>query len=140
MEDRIAERPVTVLYIDDDPDSREIMTVFLKLSDIEVTGVADGAAGLERAVFVNFDLFLIGTLPEGFDLIEMCRKLRAIHRHTPIFCYGSRWDRTTRENCRGAGADEFIEKPDLDQLIVMLGRYGLLSADAAKEVDGVYSN
>ena len=95
-----------VLYVEDDTDTREMVSFSLAslTPACIVTGVETCAEGLLAARANRFDLFMIDSrLPDGIGIgIDLCRQIRAFDKKTPIiFCSGFTDDshRRTAMNC-----------------------------------------
>lgn len=106
-----------VLCVDDDEDSRVMLTTLLKLALIEAKAVGTGAQALSSIQAESFDLYMLDSrLPDvnGFDL---CRRMRAMDPDTPILFFSGAAFETDRKKGIEAGADAYVVKPDLDGLI-----------------------
>jgi DNA-binding response OmpR family regulator len=118
----IADPRPRVLYVDDDEDSREMLSMILSDMGIETMTAATGAQALERAKAERFDLYLLdGWLPD-LDGFELCRRLRIFDRDTPILFYsGAGYDEDRRRGTE-AGADDYVVKPDVEGLLRSLSQ------------------
>lgn len=109
----------SILYVDDNADSREVISLMLHIADdkYEITAVdrADKAINLINGR--NYDLYILDyRLPE-VDGIELCRRIRASDAITPIIFYSGAAFKAEREQAIAAGADAYLVKPnDLDNL------------------------
>ena len=70
--------PASVLYVDDDRDSREMLGMLLDLSRIETKAVASGKEALHLMQAERFDLYLLDVWLPDFDGLELCQRMRAI--------------------------------------------------------------
>src|SRR5687767_4773586 len=78
---------IRVLYIDDDPDSIEMIRVLLGFSRIELDSAATAGEALELSRTGRFDLYLLDSgLPDGNGL-DLCRTLREADPETPVLFY-----------------------------------------------------
>ena len=106
-----------VLCVDDDEDSRVMLTTLLKLALIEAKAVGTGAQALSSIQAEFFDLYMLDSrLPDvnGFDL---CRRMRAMDPQTPIVFFSGAAFESDRKKGIEAGANAYVVKPDLDGLI-----------------------
>lgn len=64
----------------------------------------------------HFDLFLLDSQFSDGNGLELCRRLRHHFLRSPIFFYSHRAYESDRKNGLDAGADEYLIKPDSDNL------------------------
>jgi DNA-binding response OmpR family regulator len=106
-----------VLYVDDDADSREMLTAILKFSRIEAKTAATAAEALHFIQTERFDLYLLDSCLPDLDGFELCRRMRSLDSHTPIlFFSGAAYD-GDRKRGIDAGANAYLVKPDIDGLV-----------------------
>jgi PAS domain S-box-containing protein len=128
-------RPSTVLIVDDQPSSREVLYDMLIGEGYALLLADGGAAGLEMARQHTPDLILLDMMMPDVDGLTVCRKLRANPRtaQVPVIFVTALDDRAARLAGIAAGCDDFVSKP-FDRLelrlrlrtIVGLNRYRLL--------------
>jgi two-component system cell cycle response regulator DivK len=108
-----------VLLVDDDPDTREMYAMALKLSQFEVIEAADGHSALAAASEFLPDVVvtdLSGPNLDGFELLEWLRAHPETARIRALVLTG--WaDETTRGRALAAGA-EFLLKPCLPETLL----------------------
>jgi DNA-binding response OmpR family regulator len=133
-------RRFRVLVVDDDAESRYLLTHLLDRSGlpIDVETVSDGAEALRRAAREPFDLVLLDVMMPTMDGFAVCERLRAGIRTAfiPILMLTALEDSDSRTRGFGVGTDDFVSKPF--QRVELLARvrrilhrtYGLRS-DAA---------
>ncbi len=81
------DKPLRVLYAEDNADVSEMMTILLGLSEIQVTPAKTVAEARQPAQTEQFDVYLLDTrFPDGNGL-ELCRSLREKTSHKPIIFY-----------------------------------------------------
>ena len=106
-----------VLCVDSDEDSREMLSTLLKLYQLETETVATGAQALSLIQAERFDLYLLETSLPGLDGFELCRRMRDVDPHTPIFFFsGAAYD-ADKERGIEAGANVYVSKPDVYELL-----------------------
>jgi DNA-binding response OmpR family regulator len=109
-----------VLLVDDDPDTREMYALALRLSQFEVIEAADGQTALAAASAFLPDVVvtdLSGPNLDGFELLEWLDAHPDTARIRAIVLTG--WtDETARARAEVADA-EFLLKPCLPQTLVL---------------------
>ncbi|HAF14477.1 MAG TPA: hypothetical protein DHU55_09595 [Blastocatellia bacterium] len=106
-----------VLCVDDDEDSREMLSTLLKLRQIETKAVGTATQALSLIQAEHFDLYLLDTWLPDLDGFELCRRMRDFDPHTPIlFFSGAAYDADKKRGIE-AGANAYVIKPDVDGLL-----------------------
>jgi len=106
-----------VLCVDDDEDSREMLTELLRLQLIEAKTVASAVQALSLMETERFDLYVLDAWLPKIDGFELCRRVRAIDRHTPILFFSGAAHVADRQKGLDAGANAYVVKPEIDTLI-----------------------
>ena len=106
-----------VLCVDDDEDSRVMLTTLLKLALIEAKAVGTAAQALSSIQAERFDLYLLDSRLPDLDGFELCRRIRDFDPHTPILFFSGAAYETDKKRGIEAGADAYVIKPDLDGLL-----------------------
>jgi two-component system, cell cycle response regulator len=130
-----------ILIVNDDPYGREVLESLLAGEGYRLAFAKSGIEAIELASMLIPDLILLDTVMQDMSGFEVCRKLRADHRHreVPIIMLTAIDDQESR--CEGieAGADDFITKPfkrvELRariRTITRLNRYGQLLLERAQ--------
>jgi two-component system CheB/CheR fusion protein len=122
MEERIANRPLRVLVVDDSPDFCYSTSLLLRLWGHDVTVASDGAAALELASSYRPDVVLLDLGLPYMDGYEVARRLRSMDVPPPFLVslsgYGN--EEYTRR-ARDVGCDVCLVKPaDPDALQQLL--------------------
>jgi two-component system, cell cycle response regulator DivK len=116
----------TVLYVEDDAESRLLIRRILQAEGYEVLEAKDAADGLESATQQRPDLVLIDiNLPE-VDGLTLARQIKAVPdlAATPVVALTANVMRGDRERSLGAGCDGYIQKPiDVDLLPKQISGY-----------------
>jgi len=76
-----------VLCVDDDEDSRVMLTTLLRLALIEAKAVGTAVQALSLIQTERFDLYLLDSRLPDLDGFELCRRMRAFDLHTPILFF-----------------------------------------------------
>jgi DNA-binding response OmpR family regulator len=113
----------TILYVEDDEDTRELVAYLLARSNYKVVPAESYDDALLLARANQFDLYLIDNWISGGSGIDLCMKLREFNSWTPILFYsGAAYERDKQE-AFAAGAQAYLVKPaDNDELIKEVSR------------------
>jgi DNA-binding response OmpR family regulator len=111
-----------ILCVDDHEDTSFMLTHLLRQSDYEVivANTINDALRLVRSE--EFDLYVLDKrLPDGSGL-DLCRRLNAATPHVPVIFYsGDAYDLHRQEGMY-AGADAYVPKPYIEELIQTVQR------------------
>ena len=99
-----------VLIVEDDPNVSEVVSRYLEREGYLVEAVADGAAGLERALALLPDLVVLDLMLPGVGGLEVCRRLRAV-APVPVIMLTARSEEVDRIAGLDLGADDYVAKP-----------------------------
>jgi DNA-binding response OmpR family regulator len=106
-----------VLCVDDDEDSRVMLTTLLGIALIEAKAVGTAAQAWSSIRAEHFDLYLLDSRLADADGFELCRRIRDHDPQTPIlFFSGSAFDADKKKGL-AAGANDYVIKPDLEALL-----------------------
>lgn len=123
-----------VLCVDDDEDSRVMLTTLLELALIEAKAVGTAAQALSSIQTERFDLYLLdATLPD-LDGFELCRRMRALDPHTPILFFSGAAYADDKKRGIEAGADAYVIKPDLDGLLGSIKQFTSQAENAKAQI------
>ncbi len=131
----------TILVVDDDPASRELLNGLLCAEGYAVRTAAGGMEGLTMAASVPPDLILLDVMMPVMSGYDVCRQIRTdpLLQETPVVLITSLNDANARLRGIEAGADDFVSKPfDLSELrarvrnIAQLNRYRKLVTQRAE--------
>ncbi len=106
----------TILYLEDDPDSVELVSFTLGLDKIGVKAVSNAEEALESVMIEEFDLFMLDGLVDTGYSFELCRKLRKLCPSIPIAYYTALGFPQDIQNGLKAGADIYLVKPFVGDL------------------------
>ena len=110
---------ISILIVDDDPDSLDIVRTFLESKGYQVTSAPDGKSGLAKLEEVKPALVLLDVMMPGMDGWEVAR---VIKNHpdfgdTRVVMLTARSGFSDKQEGLRAGADDYIVKPiRLDEL------------------------
>lgn len=111
-------RSKTVLYVEDDPDSCEIMTIILKKAGFETVTCATSEEGLKLARQGGFDAIILDHRLARITGIEICREIRTYDTKTPIIFHTSSAEPKVQREAFAAGAQAYLIKPNGFEAIV----------------------
>ena len=107
-------KDIKVVAVDDDPDSRELLTVILKRSGAQAVVVGSGREALSVIRTVRTDVFISDlAMPEmdGYELIRNVRKLREKVGSVPSIAVTGSAGNDERVRSRRAGFELHLTKP-----------------------------
>ena len=123
-----------VLCVDDDEDSREMLTELLKLALIEAKTVGTAVQALSSIQTERFDLYVLDAWLPEIDGFELCRRMRDSDRHTPILFFSGAAQETDRKKGIDAGANAYVVKPEIHSLIETIAQLVGHSGTATAQV------
>lgn len=100
----------TILVIEDDEDTREMLVSGLEEEGFEVVQAENGVQGLVREAEAGPDLILLDLMLPDLDGTEVCRRLRT-RTHTPVLVVTAKTDESDAVEALSAGADDYVRKP-----------------------------
>jgi two-component system OmpR family response regulator len=110
-----------ILFIEDDLDIASSITKSLELHDNEVTHVAEGTQGLQKAQDGNFDVIIADRMLPGMDGLEIIREMRSQNNLTPVLVLSGLGEVDDRIEGLQAGGDDYLVKPcSIAELIARL--------------------
>ena len=129
-----------VLYVDDDEDSREMLSTILGFSRIETKAVGTAAQALLLIQAERFDLYLLDSRLPDLDGFELCRQIRDFDPHTPILFFSGAAYEADKKRGIEAGANAYVIKPDIDGLLGNITHFvshaqSVAAAQAGREVN-----
>ena len=111
-----------ILCVDDDEDTRQLITAMLRLSDLDAVAVSTAAEALRLMEGERFSLYVIdGQLPDKGGL-NFCEEIRRVDKTTPVVFFTGKAYEEDREAGLRAGADAYVVKPDTDTLVPTVKR------------------
>lgn len=100
-----------VLIIEDDKDIADLISIHLADLDLKVEKASDGREGLLKAMNTDYKLIVLDIRLPGLDGLEICKKLRASRKITPIMMVTSKAEEIDKVLGLEIGADDYITKP-----------------------------
>lgn len=102
-----------ILYIEDNPDNRKLVSRLLTAYGFDINVVENGQAGLDFVKTEKPDLILMDiSMPQmdGFTVTKLMRQNKALDS-TPIIALTANVMKGDREKTLAAGCDGYIQKP-----------------------------
>ena len=106
-----------VLCVDNDEDSRVMLSTLLRLAVIEAKTVGTAAEALSSIQAERFNLYLLDTWLPDLDGFELCRRMRDFDPDTPILFFSGAAYEADKKRGIEAGADAYVIKPYVDGLV-----------------------
>ena len=100
-----------VLVVEDDPPTLRALVATLGREGYAVSTAVDGHEALSTARTSQVDVIVLDVGLPGLDGFEVCRRLRADGKRTPILMLTARDQVSDRVEGLDAGADDYLVKP-----------------------------
>ena len=116
---------LTVLVVEDNADSREMLCAILARAGLMCHGAADGHEALALVDQFNPDIVILDVGLPGIDGLETARRIRANprHRHVRLIALTGYGRATDRQATHDAGFDYHLTKPvQPEDLLTLLAR------------------
>lgn len=116
----------TILYVEDNPDNRNLIRRVLEAEDYSVVEAKDAKQALERLQTMLIDLILMDISMPDMDGYTLTSKIKSMPGFSgvPIIAVTANVMRGDRERSLEAGCDGYIQKPiDIDTLSQQLERF-----------------
>ena len=101
---------ISVLIVEDDPNIRELLQLYLEKDGYAVTLAADGGQGMEKFRSIKPDLVLLDVMMPVMDGWAVCKAIRA-EGNTPVIMLTAKGETDDKVMGLKAGADDYITKP-----------------------------
>jgi DNA-binding response OmpR family regulator len=129
MPEERARRP-RVTIVDDDRDTREMLTLALELEGFDVGQAANGLRLISAMHVDRPDVILLDVMMSWMDGFELCRAIKKnpTFGDIPVIFISARKSSEDERVGREAGAVDYFSKPlDIDRLVARI--WGLLGRD-----------
>jgi len=107
-----------ILCTEDDPDTRELLTITLTFAGFVVTCTENAEDAIDLIKKEKFDLCLIDNWMPGVSGEDLCKKIREFDHQTPILFYSGAGFPADKERARAAGAQGYLVKPVMEYQLV----------------------
>lgn len=100
-----------ILFVEDDEDTREMVSLVLQGDGYKVTCTPTIAEALQLAKQEKFDLYLLDSRLSDGTGVELCERIRCFDNQTPIVFYSGNAYEAEIKEALSAGAQEYLVKP-----------------------------
>ena len=101
---------ISVLIVEDDPNIRELLQLYLEKDGYAVTLATDGGQGLEKFRAIKPNLVLLDVMMPVMDGWAVCKAIRA-EGDTPVIMLTAKGETDDKVTGLKAGADDYVTKP-----------------------------
>ena len=101
---------ISVLIVEDDPNIRELLQMYLEKDGYAVTLACDGGQGLQKFRSIKPDLVLLDVMMPVMDGWAVCKAIRA-EGSTPVIMLTAKGETDDKVQGLKAGADDYVTKP-----------------------------
>src|SRR6266498_3613879 len=99
-----------ILIVDDDPNIRELVRVFLRNEGFDVYEASDGVEALARLESLKVELVVLDVMMPNMDGWELCRELRAAY-DLPLLMLTAKGETAQKVKGFQLGTDDYLVKP-----------------------------
>jgi two-component system, OmpR family, response regulator len=100
-----------VLVVEDEVRTAALLRRGLSEEGYAVDNVGDGVEAVWQATEITYDAIVLDLMLPGIDGFEVCRRLRAAQRWSPVLMLTARGDVADRIRGLNVGADDYLPKP-----------------------------
>lgn len=100
----------TILVVDDDPDIRHLIAIYLHNEGYRVVEAADGLEALDQLERQDIHLMVLDLMMPRLDGIQTCLRIREA-RHLPIIMLSAKGEDLDKILGLSTGADDYVTKP-----------------------------
>ena len=101
---------ISVLIVEDDPNIRELLQMYLEKDGYAVTCAADGSQGLMKFRSIKPDLVLLDVMMPVMDGWTVCKTIRS-ESTTPVIMLTAKSETDDKVMGLKSGADDYVTKP-----------------------------
>ncbi|MDO4164247.1 MAG: response regulator transcription factor [Bacteroides sp.] len=105
------QKPLKILFADDDLKYSMLLKRFLEKEGYEVTYAGNGQIALEQFPIIKPDLVLLDINMPGFNGFEVAERIRTTDKHVLIFFLSDRSDKADRLQGFQLKANDYLAKP-----------------------------
>ena len=99
-----------ILIVDDDPNIRELVRVFLRNEGFDIYEASDGVEALAKLETLKADLVILDVMMPNMDGWELCRELRASY-DIPLLMLTAKGETAQKIKGFQLGTDDYLVKP-----------------------------
>jgi DNA-binding response OmpR family regulator len=124
--------PNRILCLEDNDDTCFVLQTLLCREGFEVVSAPDAEEALRLIAEKSFGLYVVDSHLPGMSGLEFCRKVRKVDGETPILIYSADAFEVDRAAGLRAGANAYLAKPNIDEIVPTVMRL-LEGAATAKD-------
>jgi len=116
----------TILYVEDNPDNRNLVRRVLEAEGYKVLEANNAAQALDRLLTMSTNLILMDINMPDMDGYALTAKIKSMpeYKKIPIIAVTANVMRGDRERSLEAGCDGYIQKPiDIDTIAMQIERF-----------------
>ena len=110
QQEEVKARVAKILVVDDEPNIREVVGLYLRRDGHTVISAADGEEALYLFRHSNPELVVLDLMLPRLSGFEVCRRIQS-EKRTPIIMLTAKGEEEERIIGLGLGADDYIVKP-----------------------------
>jgi two-component system, OmpR family, response regulator len=99
-----------ILIVDDDPNIRELVKVFLRNEGFDIYEASDGVEALAKLETLKADLVILDVMMPNMDGWELCQELRASY-DIPLLMLTAKGETAQKIKGFQLGTDDYLVKP-----------------------------
>ena len=111
-----------ILCVDDNEDTCFLLSTMLGRAGLEAVSAPDAPEALRLIEGGRFDLYVVDGQMPGLSGPTLCEQIRAADARTPIVVFSGRGELSDREAAERAGANAYVVKPDVLELVETVRR------------------
>lgn len=100
-----------ILFLEDEPTIREVLTEYMKLQDYDVTCAQDGGQAMQLLERRRFDMAVLDIMVPGISGLEILAYLKEHHPETATIMLTALDDEKTQVQAFNLYADDYVIKP-----------------------------
>jgi len=114
-------KDATLLYVEDNADTREMTTMLLEEFFGSIVVAKDGEDGLEKFQANQIDMVLTDINMPKFNGIELCKKIRTIDKEVKLVLFSAQSKEDFSEEDLAVDVDGYLFKPlDMEQIMLLI--------------------
>jgi len=111
-----------ILCVEDNEDTCFILEALLGRQEYEVVSAPDAEEALRLIGSEKFDLYVVDTALPAMSGLDFCKEVRKSDAKTPILIYSAAAFDADREEGLLAGANAYIAKPNVEEIVPTVRR------------------
>ena len=100
-----------ILVVDDSPDNRELMNIYLKREGAKIDSAGDGESAVKMALKNDYDVVLMDIQMPGLDGYQALAQLRSMKFKKPVLALTAHAMKEEKTRALAAGFSDHISKP-----------------------------